>query len=62
MAQDSSFMPQKKSLINDMRVSQGQDKNENVKLVEAAIAGFVFVVALGVIALYLKSKSESNNK
>lgn len=61
MAQDSSYMPGKKSLINDMRVSQGQDKNENVKLAEAAIWGFGFVLALGLIGLYLKSQNESEN-
>lgn len=59
MVPNGSCMPTKKSLINDMRVSQNQDKNENVKLVEAAVVGFAFVLALGAIALYLGSKNEN---
>lgn len=60
MVPNGSYVPAKKSLINDMRVSQSQDKNENVKLVEAAFYGVAFVVALGAVALYLKSKNENS--
>ena len=48
------------SLFNDLRASQHSDKNENVQLVEAAAVGVAFVLALGAIALYLKSKENKN--